>query len=346
MIAAGIFGATGYVGFELVQLLTHHPEVEIAFATSRSSAGQRLSDLYPSPLDVPLIAPEEADLGAADVAFFCLPHGEAMGAVRTAREASVRCVDLSADFRLRDVAVYEQWYKVGHIAPELLPGAVYGLSEVYREQVAAADLVANPGCYPTGVLLALYPLARGGHMSGGRVIVDSKSGVSGAGRTLRVGSLFCEVSENFSAYSIGRAHRHLPEMEQELAAWGVDARVTFSPHLLPVVRGILSTIYLTLEDGWSAGRLVELYREAYAGEPFVHVLPAGQLSSLAYVNHTNRCALSFAEAGADGNPADKNPGNDFIIVSAIDNLVKGASGQAVQNMNLMFGLDETAGLPR
>lgn len=335
MIAAGIFGATGYTGFELVQLLSRHPEVEIAFATSRSSAGQRLGDLYPSPLDVPLIAPEEVDLGMVDVVFTCLPHGEAMEAVRAAREAGVRCVDLSADFRLRDVAVYEQWYKVSHVAPELLSGAVYGLSEVYREQVATAGLVANPGCYPTGTLLALYPLVRGGHLSSGRVIVDSKSGVSGAGRTLRVGSLFCEVSENFSAYSIGRAHRHLPEMEQELAAWGAETRVTFSPHLLPVVRGILSTIYLTLEEEWSVDRLVDLYRETYAGEPFVHVLPSGKLASLAYVNHTNRCALSFAQAGD----------NDLIVVSAIDNLIKGASGQAVQNMNLMFDLDETAGLP-
>jgi N-acetyl-gamma-glutamyl-phosphate reductase len=336
MIAAGIFGATGYTGYELVQLLDGHPEVEIAFATSRSSAGQRLSDLYPSPLDVRLVAPKEADLGTADVAFYCLPHGESMAAVSAARRAGARCVDLSADFRLRDVAVYEQWYQVGHVAPELLPGAVYGLSEVYREQVAGADLVANPGCYPTSVLLALYPLARGGHLREGRVIVDSKSGVSGAGRKLRVGSLFCEVSEDFKPYSIGRAHRHLPEMEQELAAWGAEVRVTFSPHLLPVKRGILSTIYLTLEAGWSVERLVELYQEAYAGEPFVHVLPPGQQASLAYVNHTNRCALSFAEVG----------GNDFIVVSAIDNLIKGASGQAVQNMNLMFGLDETAGLPR
>jgi N-acetyl-gamma-glutamyl-phosphate reductase len=297
-----------------------------------------------------LVAPEEADVGAADVAFFCLPHGESMAAVAAAR-AGTRCIDLSADFRLRDVAVYEQWYKVAHVAPELLRGAVYGLSEVYREQVAGAGLIANPGCYPTSVLLALYPLARGGHLRSGRVIVDSKSGVSGAGRKPRVGSLFCEVSGNFAPYSIGRAHRHLPEMEQELAAWGADVRVTFSPHLLPVVRGIVSTIYLTLEEGWSVERLVELYQEAYAGEPFVHVLPAGQLASLAYVNHTNRCALSFADAGADKNPADENPadgnpGTDFIVVSAIDNLVKGASGQAVQNMNLMFGLDETAGLPR
>jgi N-acetyl-gamma-glutamyl-phosphate reductase len=350
MIAAGVFGATGYTGYELIQLLTGHPEVEVAFATSRSSAGQRLSDLYPSPLDVCLVAPEEADVDAADVAFFCLPHGESMAAVAAAR-AGTRCIDLSADFRLRDVAVYEQWYKVAHVAPELLRGAVYGLSEVYREQVAGAGLIANPGCYPTSVLLALYPLARGGHLRSGRVIVDSKSGVSGAGRKPRVGSLFCEVSGNFAPYSIGRAHRHLPEMEQELAAWGADVRVTFSPHLLPVVRGIVSTIYLTLEEGWSVERLVELYQEAYAGEPFVHVLPAGQLASLAYVNHTNRCALSFADAGADknpadGNPADGNPGTDFIVVSAIDNLVKGASGQAVQNMNLMFGLDETAGLPR
>jgi N-acetyl-gamma-glutamyl-phosphate reductase len=340
MIAAGVFGATGYTGYELLKLLSVHPKVEVVFATSRSSAGQRLSDLYPSPLDVRLVAPEEANLDAADVTFFCLPHGESMAAVAAAGEG-MRCIDLSADFRLRDVAVYEQWYKVGHVAPELLSSAVYGLSEVYREQVASANLVANPGCYPTSVLLALYPLARDGHLRAGhapagRVIVDSKSGVSGAGRKLRVGSLFCEVSESFSPYSIGRTHRHLPEMEQELAAWGAEVRLTFSPHLLPVVRGILSTIYLTLEDGWSVERLVKLYRESYAGEPFVHVLPAGQLASLAYVNHTNRCALSFSEAGE----------NNVIIVSAIDNLLKVASGQAVQNMNLMFGLDETMGLPR
>ncbi len=336
MIRVGIFGATGYTGYELVKLLNGHREAEIVFATSRSSAGQRLRDLYPCPYDLELVAPDHAALEDVDVVYTCLPHGESMTAVQEAWQAGVRAIDLSADYRLRDVGVYEQWYKVKHIAPELLSEAVYGLVEVYREQIAGARLVANPGCYPTGALLALYPLVKGGHLGDGRIIVDSKSGVSGAGRKLSLTTHFCEVNESFKPYSIGRAHRHTSELDQELAAWsGMDLSVVFSPHLLPVSRGILSTIYVTLEPGWSVSRLVELYEEAYAGEPFVHILPPGTLASLAYVVNTNRCAISFAEAG----------GNDFILVSAIDNLIKGASGQAVQNMNLMFGLDETTGLP-
>jgi N-acetyl-gamma-glutamyl-phosphate reductase len=336
MLRVGIYGATGYVGHELFKLLSNHAETEVVFATSRSSAGARLSDLYPCPYDQPLVAPEDAELDGVDVAFLCLPHGESMAVVAAVRAAGVRAIDLSADFRLHDVAVYERWYKVDHLAPDLLGEAVYGLVEVYREQVAAADLVASPGCYPTGALLALYPLARGGYLGDGRVIIDSKSGASGAGRKLSQGSLFCEVNGNVSAYSVGRAHRHLAEMEQELAGWGCDdARVTFSPHLVPVNRGILSTIYVTLERGWSVGRLVQAYGELYAGESFIHVLPEGKLASLAYVTNTNRCAISFAAAG----------GNEFILISAIDNLLKGASGQALQSMNLMFGLDETMGLP-
>jgi N-acetyl-gamma-glutamyl-phosphate reductase len=196
--------------------------------------------------------------------------------------------------------------------------------------------VASPGCYPTGALLALYPLAHGGYLGDGRIIVDSKSGVSGAGRKLSLTTHFCEVNEDFKPYSIGRAHRHTSELDQELAAWsGRDLSVTFSPHLLPVSRGILSTVYVTLEPGWSVERLVELYSEVYADEPFLHVLPPGTLASLAYVTNTNRCALSFAAAGGDA----------FILVSAIDNLIKGASGQAVQSMNVMYGLNETMGLP-
>jgi len=341
MIRVGIYGATGYVGYELVKLLQNHPESKIVFATSRSNAGQRFSDLYPCPYNLELVAPEQADLGDVDVVYTCLPHGEAMGAVQQAWEAGVRAIDLSADYRLRDIEVYRRWYKVEHVAPELLGEAVYGLIEVYREQISGARLVASPGCYPTSALLALYPLAVGGHLGEGRIIVDSKSGVSGAGRKLALTTHFCEVNEDFKPYSIGRAHRHTSELDQELAAWSVkNLSVVFSPHLLPVNRGILSTIYVTLEPGWSVERLVELYSKAYADEPFIHVLPAGQLASLAYVVHTNRCALSFAPAGSS--PA---AGEDFIIVSAIDNLVKGASGQAMQSMNVMYGLDETMGLP-
>jgi len=335
MIRAGIFGATGYTGFELVKLLDGHPQAEVVFGTSRSSVGQHLRDLYPCPIDLTFSATEDVPLDEIDVAFSCLPHGQAMGEVARARAAGVRVIDLSADFRLRDVDVYEQWYKVQHLAPEMIKEAVYGLPEVYREQIACADLVAGPGCYPTSVLLALYPLVRDGQLAKGRIIADSKSGTSGAGRKASVKSLFVEVNEDFRPYGIGRAHRHLPEMEQELNAWGGDVRVTFSPHLLPVSRGILSTIYVTLKPGWSVEELAAAYRQTYAGEPFVHVLPAGQLASLAFVRQTNRCAISFAEVGED----------EFIVVSAIDNLLKGASGQLVQCMNLMFGLDETAGLP-
>ena len=304
MIRVGIYGATGYTGYELIKLLGCHPQAEIVFATSRGDAGKRVSDLYPCPYDVRFVPPEEAMPGEpgfydADVVFTCLPHGEAMGYVQRAWAAGVRVIDLSADFRLRDVDLYQSWYKVEHVAPELLSEAVYGLVEVYREQIAGARLVASPGCYPTSALLALYPLAVGGHLADGRIIVDSKSGVSGAGRKLSLTTHFCEVNEDFKPYSIGRAHRHTSELDQELAAWtGMDLSVVFSPHLLPVNRGILSTIYVTLKPGWSVERLVEFYQEAYAGEPFVHVLPAGKLASLAYVTNTNRCALSFASAGA------------------------------------------------
>ena len=334
MVRVGIFGGTGYTGYELVKLLSNHAQCELVFATSRRSAGERMSDLYPCPYDLTFIAPEEAELDQVDVAFCCLPHGESMPVVQQARSAGVKVVDLSADFRLRDVEVYQAWYKKEHVAPALLAEAIYGLTEVYREQIATADLIANPGCYPTGALLALYPLL--GHLGSPRVIVDAKSGVSGAGRKLSLATHFVEANENFKPYSVGRAHRHLSEIEQELRAWGKkDVRVTFSPHLLPVDRGILSTLYVTMEPGWSVERLVDVLQAKYASEPFVHVLPPGQLASLAHVVHTNRCVLSVAEAGE----------NDFILVSAIDNLLKGASGQALQNMNLMFGLDETMGLP-
>jgi N-acetyl-gamma-glutamyl-phosphate reductase len=242
-------------------------------------------------------------------------------------------VDLSADFRLKSSRQYAAWYGVEHPAPELLAGAVYGLTEFTREQLPAARLVANPGCYPTSILLALRPLLMAG-LADGTIIADSKSGVSGAGRTPRQNTQFVEVAGNFSAYKIGRAHRHLPEIEQEMATWQPDPpTLIFSPHLLPVPRGILSTIYAPLKPGVTEEALHELYSLAYDGEPFVKVLPRGQQASLAHVVHTNRCAIGLTEVAGT-----------LIITSAIDNLIKGAAGQAVQNMNLMFGLPETAGL--
>jgi len=256
-----------------------------------------------------------------------------MEPVKRVREAGVRVIDLSADFRLHDAADYMQWYKKTHIVPELLPEAIYGLTEVYREQIRDAQLVANPGCYPTGVLLALYPAASQGLLSEKRIIVDAKSGASGAGRSLNIKTHFVEANENFSPYSIGHVHRHISEMEQELHQFGGQPhQVTFSPHLLPVNNGILSTIYVTVSINQDA--LVELYRRTYADEPFVHVLD-DRLASLRHVVGTNRCVISITQVNDEGH---------FIIVSAIDNLIKGASGQAVQNMNVMFGLDERTGL--
>jgi N-acetyl-gamma-glutamyl-phosphate reductase len=333
MLRAGIFGASGYTGYELVRILSRHPGVEILFATSQSQSGRRLPELFPGGPDIALISPEAAPLARADVVFLCLPHAAAAPAAVAALESGARVVDLSADFRLKDAAVYARWYGIDHPAADLLEEAVYGLTEFAREQLAGARLVANPGCYPTSILLALQPALRGGAVAG-TIIADSKSGVSGAGRKPKQTTHFVEVADNFSPYNIGRSHRHLPEIEQGMAQWDDDPpQLIFSPHLLPVPRGILSTIYAPLKSGWTDAALETLYEEAYAGEPFVKVLPAGQVATLAHVNHTNCCVIGRHVAG-----------NTLILTSAIDNLIKGAAGQAVQNMNVMFDLDETAGL--
>lgn len=343
MLRVGIFGATGYTGFELVRIIRRHPNAEISFATSEQSAGDRLSDVFACPWDIPLISVDEAPIDEVDAAFLCLPHGASIPTVQRVVDAGVRAIDLSADFRLRDPQVYEQWYNTPHTATDLLAEAVYGLTELHRQTIAGARLAANPGCYPTSVILGLYPLAKQRLIAGSpstssrhsHVIVDSKSGVSGAGRGLSLKTHFVEAHDNFSPYNIGHRHRHIPEMEAELgAALGRPLTVTFSPHLLPVNQGILSTMYVTLAEPWSEGELHTLYRETYAGEPFVHVLPAGELASLRHAVNTNRCVISLTPAGDD----------QLIVCSAIDNLIKGASGQAVQNFNVMFGLEETAGL--
>jgi len=335
MVKVGVIGATGYTGFELLKCFHQHPEVEIAFLSSESYAGQCYSQVYPCPYEEVLVSPEEAPLDAADVVFLCTPHGASAPWAKRVLEAGARCIDLSADFRLRDAAVYGAWYHT-HPLPELLPEAVYGLTEIYRRQVAGARLVANPGCYPTGPLLALYPLLRQGALVDERIIIDAKSGVSGAGAKPTPTTHFVTVHDNFSAYNVGHVHRHTPEIEQELSAYaGRPVRIVFSPHLLPVSRGILSTIYIRTLPGWDLDRILDTWHAAYAGEPFVNILPKGSLATLAHVVNTNRCALSIASAGAEG---------EYILVTTLDNLVKGASGQAVQNMNVMFGLPETHGL--
>lgn len=340
MIRAGVVGATGYTGFETIRWLSRHPEVELAFATARSDAGKPLAALYPTSLDLVLRRLDEVALRAVDVLFLALPHAAAAEVAVQALEANpgLRIVDLSADFRLRDADEYERWYRHEHPAADLLGEAVYGLTEWARDRVRAARIVANPGCYPTSILLALAPLLREGLLEGATVIADSKSGTSGAGRAAKVTSLFAEVNENLAPYSIGHSHRHVAEIEQEMARLGggqPPRGLVFSPHLLPVTRGILSTIYLPMPSGWSAAQLRALYEERYAGEPFVWLLPPGVHATLAHTTHTNRCALSL-------HPVPER--DRLILVSTIDNLVKGAAGQAVQNMNVMFGLEETLGL--
>jgi len=334
MLNIGIVGATGYTGYELIQIIARHPQARLVWATSESSAGKRISDLYPTPDDTRLIHFDDAPLTQADVVFFCLPHAASMEAVARARRAGVRAIDLSADFRLPDPQTYEHWYNTSHTQIELLKTAVYGLCEVNRGAIMEAELVANPGCYPTSVNLGLWPLARAGVL-GPRIIADSKSGVSGAGRKLRLSSHFVEINENMVPYSIGYAHRHIAEMELILGQHIPDVAITFSPHLIPVNRGILSTLYVTLDPALRESDVREIYQNAYADEPFIHLLPSGQTATLRHTVHSNRVAIGVTPLPRPG---------QWIITASEDNLLKGASGQAVQNMNLMFGLEETAGL--
>jgi len=335
MISVGIVGSTGYTGFELLNIFARHPEVELAFCTSESYAGQRYCDVFACPYEQTLVPSDQAPVEEADIVFLCLPHGVSIETVARVRRAGVKAIDLSADFRMRNPADYKRWYGHEHTATDLLAEAVYGLPELYREQIAGAGLVANPGCYPTSVILGLRPLAAAGALADRRLIVDSKSGVSGAGRGLNLTTHFVEVNENFSPYNIGYKHHHISEMEQELdAAGGGPYEVTFSPHLLPVNRGIVSTMYVWLKPEWTEARVREEYERAYGGEHFVCLLPAGKLATLAHVVNTNRCAISVTQVRE----------GQFIVCSAIDNLIKGASGQAVQNMNVMFGLSEGLGL--
>lgn len=344
MINIGIFGATGYTGLELVKLLARHRHARIAFAHSESNAGARLSDVLPCPYDLPLIKSDDAPLGEVDVVFSCLPHVASAALCARALDAGARVIDLSADFRLRDAAVYAQWYKHTHPHPELLEQAVYGLPEVYRRDIADAQLVANPGCYPTSIILGALPLLEVGALADPVIIADSKSGVSGAGRKPSQATHFVEVNESLAPYNIGHVHRHVPEIEQELSAAWVDVatrndaspRVIFSPHLLPISRGMLSMLYVTLTPQAAAQDWRAIYAKRYEGEPFVRVLPQGQVATIAHASYTNHDVISL-------HPVAGMP-ERLQVVSCIDNLVKGASGQAVQNMNIMFGVDECEGL--
>ncbi len=333
MINIGVYGATGYAGYELIRLLDRHAAANLVFAASASHAGESLRGLYPRAPELELLHPDDAPIRDLDLAFLCLPHTASAPLARHVLGEGARVIDLSADFRLRDAETYEAWYAAAHPAPELLPRAVYGLTEVNRQAVSSAPLVANPGCYPTSVLLALYPLVSENSFQG-PVMIDAKSGVSGAGRTPSATTHFVEVDENLSPYKIGRAHRHIPEMEQTLESWvGGPVEIVFAPHLVPLSRGLLSTIYLRLPGEQGEAELRQRFGELFSGEPFVKLLPPGEAATLAHVVRTNDCAIGLAMAG-----------DTVILTSAIDNLLKGASGQAIQNMNVMFGIDETMGL--
>ena len=336
MIKVGVIGGTGYTGVELLRLLALHPQVELSVITSRAEAGKAVAELFPSLRGHVALSFTEPDIKAlvkCDLVFAATPNGVAMTHAPALFDAGVRLIDLAADFRIQDVAVWEKWYGMKHVCPQLIAEAVYGLPEVNRHKIKSARLIANPGCYPTAVQLGFLPLLQAGLIDPQHLIADAKSGVSGAGRGAAIGTLYSEVADSFKAYNVS-GHRHLPEIRQGLQqAISKSAGLTFVPHLTPMIRGIHATLY---------GRLLQsdvdiqaLYEKTYENEPFVDVLPAGSHPDTRSVRASNVCRI------AQHRPAD---GDTVVILSVIDNLVKGAAGQAVQNMNIMFDFDETTGL--
>ena len=336
-IRVAILGASGYTGAELVRLLALHPRMRITALTADRKAGQSIGAVFPhlGGLALPdMVTVDQVDWSGVDAVFCGLPHGTTQDIIASLPN-HLKIVDLSADFRLADLATYAQWYGHEHKAPALQTEAVYGLTELAREQVKAARLVANPGCYPTSAQLPLIPLLRAGLISAEDIIIDAKSGTSGAGRAAKEGVLYCEVTEGINAYGIA-SHRHAPEIEQGLSgAVGAPVVVNFTPHLMPMSRGILSTIYVRTVNGAKARDLRAVLADTYAGEPFVRLLPEGAVPATRHVRGSNTCLMNAYD--------DRVPGR-VILCSVIDNLVKGASGQAVQNMNVMFGLPETCAL--
>jgi N-acetyl-gamma-glutamyl-phosphate reductase len=335
MIKVGIVGGTGYTGVELLRLLAAHPKVVLQVITSRADAGTLVSQMFPSLrgyVDMPFTHPDQAHLDKCDLVFFATPNGIAMHQVRGLLGAGVKVIDLAADFRIQDIPTWEKWYGMSHACPDLVAEAVYGLPEVNRAQIKTARLVANPGCYPTAVQLGFIPLLEAGVIAPASLIADAKSGVSGAGRKTEMGNLFSEAADNFKAYGVD-GHRHLPEIKQGLTrVTGEKVELTFVPHLTPMIRGIHATLYgrLTREVDLQA-----LFEKRYASEPFVDVMPSGSHPETRTVRGANHCRIAV----------HRPQGGDMVVVlSVIDNLVKGAAGQAVQNMNLMFGLPEVTAL--
>lgn len=336
MVKVGIVGGTGYTGVELLRLLASHEEVEVTTITSRAECGRRVDELFPNlrgHYDLAFSEPEVPLLASCDVVFFATPHNVAMNLVPELLAAGTRVVDLSADYRIRDAALWSRWYGEPHASPELLADAVYGLPEVNRAAIASAKLVACPGCYPTSVQLGLIPLLARKLVAPDKLIANAASGVSGAGRQAKLDNLLSEVSDSFKAYGVA-GHRHLPEIEQGLSDVARQAvQVTFVPHLLPMIRGIHATLYGQLQG--EAEDIQALYESWYADEPFVDILPAGTFPQTRTVRGANRCQIAIAV------PQQRDT---VVVMSVIDNLVKGASGQAVQNMNIMLGLPEDMGL--
>jgi N-acetyl-gamma-glutamyl-phosphate reductase len=338
MVKIGIAGASGYTGLELIRLLAGHPEAELTVLTSETFQGQNIADVFPSlngVVDLKLRPLDDSITKDCSVLFLALPHIAAMDKLPVYLQSDCKVIDLSADYRLKDPKDYSDWYSVTHTHPELLQKAVYGLPELHRQAIQTARFIANPGCYPTSVILALAPLLKTGWVDLGSIISDSKSGVSGAGRKPSLSTHYAEVNEGISPYGLG-GHRHTPEMEQELSSLaGKPVRLTFSPHLIPMSRGMLSTIYINLNEAINDEKLVEYYRNFYKNEHFVRVLNLGKFASSQHVRSSNFCDIGLKVDSRN---------QRLIITSALDNLIKGASGQAIQNMNIMLSLDEKMGL--
>ncbi|WBS03830.1 N-acetyl-gamma-glutamyl-phosphate reductase [Pseudoduganella sp. SL102] len=338
MIKVGIVGGTGYTGVELLRLLAVHPEVQLTAITSRKEDGLPVADMYPSlrgRVNLAFSAPDKVDLTQCDVVFFATPHGVAMAQAPELLAKGVKVIDLAADFRIKDRAVFEKTYKIDHTAPELLEQAVYGLVELNREEIKGANLIANPGCYPNTMQIGFAPLLKAGVIDAGNLIADCKSGVSGAGRKAEIGILFSESSDNFKAYGVA-GHRHTPETTAQLQRLTNDkVALVFTPHLVPMIRGMHSTLYGKLTKDISNDELQKLFEDAYAGEQFIDVMPFGSHPETRTTKGSNMLRLAVHRP---------DNGNTVIVLVVQDNLVKGASGQAVQCMNLMFGLEESLGL--
>ena len=338
-IKIGIIGGTGYTGVELLRLLVTHPKAEVVLITSRSEAGREVADLFPSLrgfIDLVFSKPEPSSFSGCDVVFSATPNGIAMTHARELMEQGVKLIDLAADFRIKDIATWEQWYGMAHACPELVEQAVYGLPELNREKIQSASLVANPGCYPTATTLGFLPLVEHGLVDLSDLIADTKSGVTGAGRGASVGNLYSEVADSFKAYAVS-GHRHHPEISQNLSdvsKKGVD--LTFVPHLTPMLRGIHAALYSQLHNPEQTLESIhDVFHQRFSNEPFVDVMPLGSHPDTRSVKTSNMCRLALHKAGGSGR---------LVVLSVIDNLTKGAAGQAIQNMNLMFGIGETTGL--